>query len=144
VYAGQEGGKLWVNVCGATKSLAQAHKDLAYARQVARGGDPARLFGRVIRSARDGFQNRLEQTGIANVKVTAEGPAGRRLAAVTDAEGFFSFAGSREGTYTVRAAVPDRFPGIAAQQVTVPSDDCKGLVLESNDLASLAGRVVDA
>jgi hypothetical protein len=144
VYAGwAKEGELWVSVCGATKSLAQAHKDLAYARQVARGGDRARLFGRVIRSARDGLQDLLEQTGIADVQVTAEGPAGQPLTAVTDAEGFFSFAGSREGTYTVRAAVPDRFPGIAPQQVTVPAGDCRGVVLESNDLASLAGRVVD-
>jgi hypothetical protein len=147
VYAYHEGegaGALWVSDCGATKSLAKAHTDLAYARQVSRGGDQARLFGRVIGSARGGLQDSLEQTGIANVKVTAEGPADQHLTAVTDAEGFFSFTGSHEGAYTVRAAVPDRFPGIAPQEVTVPAGDCKGLVLESNGLASLAGRVVGA
>jgi hypothetical protein len=147
VYAYNEGegaGALWVSDCGATKSLAKAHTDLAYARQVSRGGDRALLFGRVIGSARGGLRDPLEQTGIANVKVTAEGPAGQHLAAVTDAEGFFAFAGSREGAYTVRAAVPDRFPGIAPREVTVPAGDCKGMVLESNGLASLTGRVVDA
>lgn len=145
VYAGwAREGELWVSDCGATKRLAKAHTDLAYARQVSRGGDRALLFGRVIGSARGGLQDPLEQTGIANVKVTAEGPAGQHLAAVTDAEGFFSFAGSHEGAYTVRAAVPDRFPGIAPQEVTVPAGDCKGLVLESNALASLTGRVVGA
>ncbi|HEY2738790.1 MAG TPA: carboxypeptidase-like regulatory domain-containing protein [Thermoanaerobaculia bacterium] len=145
VYAGwAKEGELWVSDCGATKSLAKAHTDLAYARQVSRGGDGALLFGRVIGSARGGLQDRLEQTGIANVKVTAEGPASQHLAAVTDAEGFFSFAGSHEGTYTVRAAVPDRFPGIAPWEVTVPAGDCKGLVLESNALASLTGRVMGA
>jgi len=147
VYAYNEGegaGALWVSDCGATKRLAKAHTDLAYARQVSRGGDRALLFGRVISSARGGLRDRLEQTGIANVKVTAEGPAGQHLAAVTDAEGFFAFAGSREGGYTVRAAVPDRFPGIAPQEVTVPAGDCKGLVLESNALASLTGRVIGA
>src|SRR6185369_7679974 len=144
-YRGGEGaGALWVSVCGATKSVAKAHTDLAYARQVSRGADRALLFGRVISSARSGLQDPLEQTGIANVKVTAEGQAGQHLTAVTDAEGFFSFAGSREGVYTVRAAVPDRFPGIAPQEVTVPAGDCKGLLLESNALASLAGRVVEA
>lgn len=144
VYAGrEENGELWAGGCLIVKTLAEAHTDLAYARQVSRGGPPARLFGRVVRSARDSLQDRLEQTGIANVQVTAEGPAGQPLTAVTDAEGFFSFAGSREETYTVRAAVPDRFPGIAPQQVTVPAGDCRGVVLESNGLASLAGRVVD-
>jgi SdrD B-like domain len=145
VYAGRtEDGELWAGGCLLVKILAEAHTDLAYARQVSRGGPPARLFGRVVHSARGGLQDRLEQTGIANVQVTAEGPAGQHLTAATDAEGYFSFAGSREGAYKVRAAVPDRFPGIAPQQVTVPAGDCKGLVLESKDLASLAGRVVDA
>ncbi len=84
VYAYNEGegaGVLWVSDCGATKRLAQAHTDLAYARQVSRGGERALLFGRVIGSARGGLQDPLEQTGIANVEVTAEGP--QHLAAVT-------------------------------------------------------------
>jgi hypothetical protein len=143
VYAGSEKGELWTGGCRVVKPLAEAHSDLAYASQVARGGAPARLFGRVISSARGGLRDRLEQTGIAHLQVVAEGPAGQRLETETDAEGLFSFAGPLTGTYTVRAALPDRFPGIAPRQVTIPADDCRGVVLESSGLASLAGQVVD-
>jgi len=145
VYAWRikEGTLLWTTICGATKSLAVAQADLAFARQVVHGGDRTRLYGRVVRSSRADLGESLRQDGIGSVTVTAEGPAHQQFTAVTDGGGLFSIAGTLEGDYTVRAAAPDGFPEIAPQRVTIPAGQCDGVELESSDLASLAGRVVD-
>jgi len=145
VYAWRikEGTLLWTTICGATKSLAVAQTDLTFARQVVHGGDRTRLYGRVVRSSRADLGEPLRQDGIGSVTVTAEGPAHQQLTVVTDGEGLFSIAGSLEGDYTVRAAAPGGFPGIAPQRVTIPAGQCNGVVLESSGLATLAGRAVD-
>ncbi|HEX3525695.1 MAG TPA: carboxypeptidase regulatory-like domain-containing protein [Thermoanaerobaculia bacterium] len=143
VYAWHiENRALWTGLCSATKKLAEAQSDLAFAGQVVHDGDRTRLYGRVVRSVRDDLQERLEQSGLGGVTVTAEGPAHQQLTTVTDSNGGFSFAGRFEGDFTVRAAAPEGLPAIAPRQVTVPAGRCSGVELESSGLASLAGRVV--
>jgi|GEM_PF-3166502 len=144
VYASRsKDGVLRTSICTATKSLATAQADLAFARQVIHGGNRTRLYGRVIRLVRPDLGTYTREVDLGGVTVTIEGPADQRFTAVTDAKGFFSVAGSREGEYAVRAATPEGLPEITPQQVTIPAGRCNGVMLKSSNLASLSGRVVD-
>ena len=142
VYASRsKDGVLQTNICSGTKGLAAAQTDLAYARQVAHGDERVGLYGRVERLVRPSLDEYLKATDLGGVSVTIEGPAQQRFTAVTDAKGRFSVAGHLEGNYTVRAATPEGLPEIAPQQVTVEAGKCSGVILKSDGLASLAGRV---
>lgn len=144
VYTGGDAsGNFWVGICsGMTKRLVRAEKDLAFAREVKRGGWTA-LYGRVRTNERDDLEDEPESEGLAGIEVRIEGPGGKRFEAVTDAQGDFTVDGQLEGTYTVRAVLPPGSPAAAPQTVELVKGECTGAEIVVSSLGTLRGRVVD-
>ncbi len=150
VYAGADSdGTLRVSMCGdMSKPLAQAERDLAFARQVQKGEWTA-VYGRVTTLMREDLHDYPKGWGMPGVTVRLWGPHGRRFEAVTNGLGYFTVKGRLRGTYTMRAVLP---PGLyapaapaapAEQEVEVHPDDCAGAEIVVSSLGTIEGRVVD-
>ena len=145
LYAGRnERGELSAWLCGPTKRLAEASRDVAYARLVARGGYRTALYGRVFRTDRERFEDITTTEPLAGVVVTVAGRGGQRYLARTDAEGEFEVEGRLEGAYTVRALLPEDLAPAEPQQVEVPAGQCTGVEIKAGRLATLRGRAFEA
>lgn len=145
VYARRmEDGSLSTSICSRTRPLDQAAADLDHARRVASGAPQVALFGKVEHVEPTGVQDRPTWKELKGVEITAEGPGGERLSALTEEDGRFEIRGRLSGAYTVRAATLEGLPPASSQEVAVPAGGCAGTVLQVSVLGRIQGRVVEA
>lgn len=148
VYAGRSSdGRLSASLFSRTRPLAEAAADLAYARDIARGEEGARIFGLVQRFSRVHGHDWGSFAPVAGVAVSVEGHDGRRWDAVTDARGQFEVRGARPGHYVVRAQLSENLRVSKFEEgVDVREEGGRyaGVVFNATSLGVMAGRVVDS
>ena len=107
VYAHRNSdGKLTEFLCGSTVPLESATRDLAYAREIARGEKGVRIAGAVVTYQRPGLLLERNRIPVAGVDVWLE--QGDRMVSktVTNGDGQYEFRGIDVGTYRVRLGLP--------------------------------------
>lgn len=148
VYAGRSpDGRLSASLFSRTRPHAEAAADLAYARDMARGEEGARIFGLVQRFSRAHGHDWGSAAPLAGVAVSVEGRDGRRWDAVTDARGQFEVRGARRGRYLVRARLSENLRISKFEEgVDVWGEGGRyaGVVFNATSLGVMAGRVVNA
>jgi len=150
VYARRSSdGRLRASIFSRTRPLAEAADDLAYAREIARGEEGARIIGLVQRVSRQHAHEGWSVTPVAGAAVSVEGSNGQRWDALTDARGQFEVRGARPGTFRVRARLAEKLRVSEFDEtVYVPREGegwCyAGVVFNATSLGAVAGRVVGA
>lgn len=107
VYSGMKGkdGRLYVDMCSPTRSLASAGEDIEFAEDVAAGKRGTRIHGWVF-EYRPKLWTLRNNEPAAGIKVTIKGPDGRESTTVTDEKGRYVFKELADGAYEVRAETP--------------------------------------
>lgn len=141
-------GQLTVAACsGLVRPAARSKGWRPWLDSLSRAADGGRIFGAVV--VAHGGQGPGEWTSVRGVKVTADGPGGRREA-VTDVDGEFAFSSLLPGTYRIAVDMGCRSDLIAPAAVTATlagdhaaADVAIRAHLNSAVTGTVSGRVVD-
>ena len=149
VYAGRapDGRLVSASIFSRTRPLAEAADDLAYARDMARGEEGARIIGQVRRFSRAHGHDGGGSAPVAGAAVSVEGRDGQRWDAVTDARGQFEVRGVRRGHYVVRAQLSENLRVSKFEEsVDVREAGVRyaGVVFNATSLGVMAGRAVNS
>jgi 5-hydroxyisourate hydrolase-like protein (transthyretin family) len=137
------------SICTRTRAVAEAAEDLSYLRQLPPKGTGARLYGIVAKPGYDedaaGTERKPE--GLPGITVTAKNARGKKLTAVTDAEGNYEFNALQPGDYEVQADLPDyyyRDEYSSVRKLHINDRGCGIAHFVAAVNGRVAGRVVDA
>ena len=136
------------NICTRTRPVAQAAEDLSYLRQLPPKGTGGRLYGIVAKPSYDKEADGTERKpeGLPGITVTAKNGRGKKLTAVTDAEGNYEFNALEPGEYEVQADLPDYYyrDQYSVRELHINDRGCGIEHFAAVVDGRVSGRVVDA
>lgn len=124
-----------------TRLLSEAGEDLEYIRGLTPAQSGGRIFGKVVHYDHKLKEQRMDVALLQDIRITLEGNNERREV-VSDSEGRYEFNGLPQGTYRIRAEMPDRL-GYEEQTIKLSGRECVPLDLHAKRLGQIAGRVLD-
>jgi hypothetical protein len=117
--------------------------DTEYLRQYKNGKATPSIRGRVTEDSRFGIFGFDRIPGLQGAAITLSGRAEHR-STVTDAGGYYAFAGTPAGTYRVASSVRGYSSPWAVLEVTVPPDGCGAADFDMIGSGSISGTLLDS